>query len=723
MDLCHVSLALQRFSLTTGSSLPTTYLSLATSTPVPETHTHESMSAMAAARCHQCTRTFTIFRHRHRCRVCRQHVCSACTLKRHVVRSDGGRTRAKVCLACVLATTIDDKSAAVPAAVDDYPFDFDWEHPWPKPPPVADDTARLDVLRRMAILDTPQDDVFDLLCDLATNALECPIAAVSFIDETRQWFKASVGLDQDEIPRHVCFCAHVLRTKSAVIVPDTHLDARFARNSLVTGPAAIRFYAAAPIVDAATGHVLGTMFVMDQRPHARDQVNLERLDVLARVAMKNVDDRCRAEVRFSAVTEQGPPAQWPRDEDDVVVPFAPTFAAVEANTGPQLITHPDEWVSKSKRTSCHVCTRTFTFFRRKHHCRVCGEVVCNDCTLKRKVHAMGEMMHVKVCMTCTLLDAASPGPHEEQCIGLNAPRGSIVSRRDLSSCGGSNERDSLTSKARAPMDQPWPQPLLVEATRPDGLLGIILDTPQASSISIPSTCIAKSSTSLHYFPPRSEGSHRTNDYPHCVTQNVQSSLDEAARLDVLRSFDILDTSQEDVFDVICAYMTKSFTCPIAAVSFIDDKRQWFKAALGLHQAEIPRHSSVCTHVLQTKASVVVHDVRTDPRLAPTAIRFYAAAPIIHPATGHVLGTVFVMDFYPRTHVDTVMLEKFAAVAMKNLVDRRLPTHDDGCDDEQSPPSVDVVPRLEHLLLDLLSKTEATQQQLKARSSLCGHGLT
>lgn len=34
--------------------------------------------------------------------------------------------------------------------------------------------------------------------------------------------------------------------------------------------------------------------------------------------------------------------------------------------------HQDDWVLDTERYRCHVCTRNFTRFRRKHHCRKVG---------------------------------------------------------------------------------------------------------------------------------------------------------------------------------------------------------------------------------------------------------------------------------------------------------------------------------------------------------------
>ena len=173
----------------------------------------------------------------------------------------------------------------------DYPLDFSWDHPWPKPPIVPCESDRLEVLRGFDIMDTPSEDVFDIICDLASNALKSPIAAVSLLDEDREWFKASVGLAQNEVPRSVSFCAHAIMSKEPMVVMDTLLDKRFAKNPLVTGAAKIRFYAGAPIC-TPSGHLLGTVFVFDTQP--RNTCDIATLEKLSNVAMKNLEDRKNA---------------------------------------------------------------------------------------------------------------------------------------------------------------------------------------------------------------------------------------------------------------------------------------------------------------------------------------------------------------------------------------------------------------------------------------------
>ena len=117
------------------------------------------------------------------------------------------------------------------------------------PPRQPDDEAeRLQALRRFDILDSEPEQSFDDLAALAAHICDAPIALVSLIDHSRQWFKAAIGLPMRETSRDVSFCGHAILQPDVFVVPDTSTDERFAGNPLVTGELGIRFYAGAPLV-------------------------------------------------------------------------------------------------------------------------------------------------------------------------------------------------------------------------------------------------------------------------------------------------------------------------------------------------------------------------------------------------------------------------------------------------------------------------------------------
>lgn len=151
----------------------------------------------------------------------------------------------------------------------------------PKPENEAD---RLAVLHDYQILDTPPDEAFDRITRLASRILKTPIALVSLVDKDRQWFKSRQGLETEETPREVAFCAHAICGQEVMVVPDASRDMRFAENPLVTQHPKIRFYAGAPLQDGE-GHTLGTLCVVDTTPRQIDDEQRTVLQDLASIVM------------------------------------------------------------------------------------------------------------------------------------------------------------------------------------------------------------------------------------------------------------------------------------------------------------------------------------------------------------------------------------------------------------------------------------------------------
>lgn len=144
---------------------------------------------------------------------------------------------------------------------------------------------RLTALRNFQILDTPEEEAYDDIVNLASHICQVPIALISLVDDQRQWFKAKVGLDARETPRDQAFCAHAIQQPSKMMeVEDASLDPRFANNPLVTGAPDIRFYAGVPLV-TKTGEALGTVCVIDRVPRTLTMAQAGALQALSRHVM------------------------------------------------------------------------------------------------------------------------------------------------------------------------------------------------------------------------------------------------------------------------------------------------------------------------------------------------------------------------------------------------------------------------------------------------------
>ncbi len=155
----------------------------------------------------------------------------------------------------------------------------------------AEESARLEALQAYDILDTLPEKAYDDIVYMASTICDTPMAIVSFVDNERQWFKSRRGLDAEQTPRSVAFCAHaILEPEALLVVEDATLDERFADNPLVVEQPKIRFYAGAPLV-TNQGHALGTLCVLDTQPHQLDETQEEMLRALSRQIMAQLELR------------------------------------------------------------------------------------------------------------------------------------------------------------------------------------------------------------------------------------------------------------------------------------------------------------------------------------------------------------------------------------------------------------------------------------------------
>lgn len=152
------------------------------------------------------------------------------------------------------------------------------------------ESARLKELEKYNIMDTPPEQEYNDIIELASKICDTPISLISLIDLNRQWFKANIGMKETETDRNIAFCAHAIQNDNIMVVEDAIADDRFKNNPLVVNDPNIRFYAGVPLT-TSNGYNLGTLCVIDKKPRVLTSEQEFALKVLGKQVIAQLELR------------------------------------------------------------------------------------------------------------------------------------------------------------------------------------------------------------------------------------------------------------------------------------------------------------------------------------------------------------------------------------------------------------------------------------------------
>lgn len=260
-----------------------------------------------------------------------------------------------------------------------------------------------------------------------------------------------------------------------------------------------------------------------------------------------------------------------------------------------------QWVNDEDRFSCHICNKRFSVFKRKHHCRACGEVICNSCSLYHRIQSRS----MRVCVSCVAFHSLE-SPTSTASTGFSRLHGGS-NHSSAGSAAGSRKQSTASSQ---------------------------FEVGRSSNVS---------------------GGLWLNAWPEPPMPD-----DEDERLACLRELNIRDLASSGKFNMYCEVAAKTMKCPIAYVSIIEDEEQILVANIGMAHTTLPRELSFCAHTICQPTVMVVLDTKNDERFrenpmvkgekGAAKIRYYAGATIFS-RDGHALGTVAVFDTKPRREAD------------------------------------------------------------------------
>lgn len=157
-------------------------------------------------------------------------------------------------------------------------------------PVPENEIERLAALKRFELLDSDPEEIFDAVTRTLSTHVNVPIALITLLDESRQWFLSKCGLDTSQTPREYAFCTYAILHDEPLIITDALKDERFKDNPLVLGPPNVRFYAGAPL-RMKDGLSLGTLCAIDSTPRQISETELSVLKNLAKVVVETIELR------------------------------------------------------------------------------------------------------------------------------------------------------------------------------------------------------------------------------------------------------------------------------------------------------------------------------------------------------------------------------------------------------------------------------------------------
>lgn len=141
---------------------------------------------------------------------------------------------------------------------------------------------------------------------------------------------------------------------------------------------------------------------------------------------------------------------------------------------------------------------------------------------------------------------------------------------------------------------------------------------------------------------------------------------------------LLDSAPEPIFDQLTALVTKILRVPVALISLVDGKRQFFKSQCGLPEPvatdrETPLSHSLCQHVVVQGDALIISDARAHPlsrenlAVRDLGVVAYAGMPL-HDAEGNALGALCAIDSRPRewTREELEILRTLASQVMAEI---------------------------------------------------------
>jgi signal transduction histidine kinase len=141
------------------------------------------------------------------------------------------------------------------------------------------ETFRIRNLESFEVLDSSPELFFDQLTLLASAVCQTPVAFITFVNSSRQWFKSCVGIEMHEIPRYISPCNQTIKSNVLFEIKEADVRENPYRDFMLRE--GFHYYAGVPIV-SDEGYNIGTLCVLDYKPRELDENQKRTLRVISR---------------------------------------------------------------------------------------------------------------------------------------------------------------------------------------------------------------------------------------------------------------------------------------------------------------------------------------------------------------------------------------------------------------------------------------------------------
>lgn len=156
--------------------------------------------------------------------------------------------------------------------------------------------------------------ILKLLCELASDALDCAYAAVSLVESDEHYLKAAQYDRLLSAPTNLQCCAPIMAAAKSVYCPDLAQNPQYRNLPIVKGPHQARMYAGAPLMTRGDRPVIfGAVCVFDAKvgkkgPPSKEQLvvmeNLARLAALSLASSSSNSASSSKEIDDDALVKQ-----------------------------------------------------------------------------------------------------------------------------------------------------------------------------------------------------------------------------------------------------------------------------------------------------------------------------------------------------------------------------------------------------------------------------------